>query len=159
MMATFEREIFITFRDYLPTAFFMRIYDMQYTPQKPFDFVLFIQGIFFGIEAKHQKSHLDFRRIKSHQLENMSQVETNGGHSFFIIRIEDEKKTHDKFRAFVISLAKLVELMEKSTKVSCNARDLEEWAEFEAKRIRLPSGRYTWNFPEFFEEFAKKGGY
>jgi len=135
----------------------MRIYDMQFTPQKPFDFALFVKGIFFAMEAKHQKSHLDFRRIKPHQLENMRKVVTNGGVSFFIIRIEDPKKTHDKFRAFVISLEKMEELMETSSKVSCNAQDLEEWAEFEAERIRLPSQKYTWDFPKFFERYIQKG--
>ena len=135
----------------------MRIYDMQFTPQKPFDFALFMKGIFFAIEAKHQKSHLDFRRIKPHQFEHMRKVVKNGGGSFFIIRIEDPKRTHEKFRAFVISLEKMEELMETSTKQSCNAKDLEKWAEFEAKRIRLPSQKYTWNFPMFFEKFIQKG--
>lgn len=131
---------------------------MQHTPQKPFDFELFYKGYFFAIEAKHQKSHLDFRRIKEHQLEHMRGVEENGGYAFFIIRIEDEKKTLGKFRAFVISRDKLVEMREVSNKASCNATDLEEWAEFEAERIRLPSKKYTWNFPEFFTEFVRKGG-
>lgn len=131
---------------------------MVHTPQKPFDFELFYKGLFFGLEAKHQKSHLDFRRIKAHQLENMRMVEQNGGYSFFIIRIEDVKKTHDKFRAFIISRQRLEEHMEESPKASCNARDLEEVAEFEAKRIRLPNGNYTWNFPEFFIEYVKRGG-
>ena len=158
-MASFEREIFIAFKDYLPTAYFRRIYDMMHTPQKPFDFELFYRGYFFGIEAKHQQSHLDFRRIKPHQLENMRQVEQNGGFSFFIIRIEDPKKAQKKFRAFVISRKVMEEHMEESTKASCNAADLEKIAEFEAKRERLPDGRYTWNFPEFFTEFVRTGGF
>ncbi len=131
---------------------------MRHTPQKPFDFELFYKGYFFGIEAKHQKSHLDFRRIKVHQLEHMKRVEENGGFAFFIIRIEDVKKTQDKFRAFVISRKKMVEMMEESSKVSCNATDLKVWAEFEATRVRLPSKKYTWDFPDFFSEFVRTGG-
>jgi penicillin-binding protein-related factor A (putative recombinase) len=157
-MATFEREIFIAFQDYLPTAFFRRIYDMRHTPQKPFDFELFHRGFFFAIEAKHQKSHLDFRRIKPHQLEHLHRVEENGGFSFFLIRIEDAKKVHDKFRAFIISLSRMEQMMEEIPKVSCNAGDLEKWAEVESTRIRLPSKKYCWDFPAFFEKFVSTGG-
>lgn len=132
---------------------------MRHTPQKPFDFELFYKGYFFGLEAKHQKTHLDFRRIKPHQLENMRQVEKNGGFSYFIIRIEDVKKTHDKFRAFIISRARLEKLVEVCGKASCNVVDLQGAAEFEADRIKLPNGKYTWNFPEFFIEFVKKGSF
>ena len=57
----------------------------------------------------------------------------------------------------MISLEKMEELMETSTKQSCNAKDLEGWAEFEAERIRLPSQKYTWNVPMFFERFIQKG--
>ena len=85
-------------------------------------------------------------------------MEENGGFSFFLIRIEDPKRTQDKFRAFVISRKRLVSLMENSGKSSCNAAELQENAEFVAKRIRLSSDKYTWNFPEFFEEFVRKGG-
>jgi len=131
---------------------------MAHTPQKPFDFELFYRGYFFALEAKHQKSHIDFRRIKPHQLESMRLVEVNGGFSFFLIRIEDPKKVQDKFRTFVISRKRLVSLMKKSNKSSCNASELQDNAEFEAKRIRLSSEKYTWNFPEFFEEFVRKGG-
>lgn len=153
--ATFEREIFIAFKDYFPKAFFVRIYDMQYTPQKPFDFVLFEGGIFYGIEAKHQKSHLDFRRIKEHQWEHLQKVEDNGGNAFFIIRIEDPKKAQKKFRGFVISMDQLKIMRDEIGKKSCNANDLEKYAEFEGERIKLPNGKYTWNFPEYFIEFRK----
>ena len=133
---------------------------MAYTPQKPFDFELFYRGLFFALEAKHQKSHLSFNRIKTHQLESMKLVEDNGGYSFFLIRIEDLKKTQDKFRAFIISRKRIVSLMKESNKSSCNASELKRWAEFEAARIRLSSEKYTytWNFPVFFEEFVQKGG-
>ncbi|MCK4613377.1 MAG: Holliday junction resolvase RecU [Thermoplasmata archaeon] len=132
---------------------------MAHTPQKPFDFELFYKGYFFALEAKHQKSHLDFRRVKAHQLESMRSVEVNGGFAFFFIRIEDPKKTHDKFRAFIISRKHLKKLIEESPKASCNAKELEGIAEFEAERIKLPAGEYTWNFPEFFQEFVRKGGF
>jgi len=150
-MVTFEREIFISFQYYLPTAFFQRIYDMRYTPQKPYDFELFYKGIYFGMEAKHQKSHLDFRRVKDHQRENMEKVEKNGGYSFFLIRLEDVKKVQKKFRGFLISRKRFEELEAEIPKKSCNATDLEKYAEFEAERIRLPSNKYAWN-----RSFGKK---
>jgi len=129
--ATFEREIFVGFKYYFPKAFFVRIYDMQYTPLKPFDFVLFQGGFFFGIEAKHQKGHLDFRRIKEHQIDHLKTVEENGGFAFFIIRIEDPKKAQKKFRAFVISKERLKFMEKEISKKSCNVKDLEKYAEFE----------------------------
>lgn len=125
---------------------------MQYTPEKPFDFVLFDGGMFFGLEAKHQKSHLDFRRIKDHQLEHLRKVEENGGYAYFIIRIEDPKKAQKKFRAFIISMKKLLLMKDEIGKKSCNVQDLEKYAEFEGSRIKLPNGNYTWNFPEYFSE-------
>jgi len=157
-LASFEREIFIAFQDFLPTAFFQRIYDMRYTPQKPYDFELFYQGYYFGLEAKHQKMHLDLRRIKDHQRANMKKVRQNGGYSFLLIRLEDPKKAQKKFRAFIISLEQFEQMEMETTKKSCNAKDLEVYAEFEAERIRLPSKKYTWNFPEFFIDFVKRGG-
>ncbi len=129
---------------------------MQYTPQKPFDFVLFNGGSFFGIEAKHQKNHLDFRRIKEHQLEHLKQVHDNGGDAFFIIRIEDTKKTQGKFRGFVISMDRLLTMKEEIGKKSCNEKDLEKYAEFEGTRIKLPNGKYTWDFPEYFIEIRER---
>lgn len=157
-MATFEREIFIAFQDHLPTAFFRRIYDMRHTPQKPFDFELFYKGYFFALEAKQQRSHLDFRRIKPHQFDHLRRVEENGGYSFFLVRIEDPKKSMDKFRAFVISLDRMEEMIREIPKASCNAGDLRTWAEMEAERVRLSPDRYCWNFPVFFEEFVRTGG-
>ena len=50
-MPTFEREIYYSFKFLMPQSYFRRIHDKYNTGQKPFDFEVFYQGLFFAIEA------------------------------------------------------------------------------------------------------------
>lgn len=147
----FEREIFISFTQGLSEAYFRRIYDMKYTPEKPFDFELYYKGNFIVFEAKHEKGRLRFRNIKRHQIENMKKVERNGGIAYFLVRIEDEKKALNKFRCFVVKLSDMLCLKGTGGKVSANANDLVEIAVYEAKREKF-KGRLGWDFYKFFKE-------
>jgi len=156
-LASFEREIYLSFKYTMPQAYFRRIYDRHYTGLKPFDFELFYQGFFFALEAKHQKGRLSLRRIHPHQKESLEKIMKNGGLSYFLIRIEDPKKFQNKFRAFVLYYPTFVVMIEELSKRSCNAQDLENYAEYEAKRIRIKEKYYGWSFPEFFEKVVRKG--
>ena len=156
-MASFEREIFLSFKHGMPQSYFRRIHDKHNTGEKPFDFEVFYQAFFFAIEAKHQKGRLGLRRIHPHQKEAMEKIMANGGISYFIIRIEDPKKFRGKFRAFVIHYDTFHKMMEEIDKKSCNAKDLEIYAEYEAERLKLEKSKYGWSFPVFFEEVAKQG--
>ena len=42
-------------------------------------------------------------------------------------------------------------------KKSCNAHDLECYAEYEAERRKVSERYYGWTFPVFFEEVARQG--
>ncbi len=158
-MPTFEREIFISFKYLMSQAYFRRIHDKFNTGLKPFDFELFYEGFFFGIEAKHQKNRLDLSRIHPHQKEAMEKILRNGGLSYFIIRIENPKMTRGKFRAFVIHYSTFIKMMLEIDKKSCNAKDLEFYAEYEAERLTLDKkkGYYGWSFNIFFERVVRKG--
>lgn len=151
---SFEREIFISFTQSMKEAYFRRIYDMKYTPEKPFDFELFYKGNFIVFEAKQEKGRLRFRNIKRHQIENMKKVEANGGKAYFLIRIEDEKKALNKFRCFIVKLSDMLYLKETVGKVSVNVKDLEEIAVYEAKRVKF-NEKYGWDFYKFFLNLLK----
>ena len=156
-MPTFEREIYYSFKFTMQGAYFRRIHDKYNTGQKPFDFEVFYQGFFFAIEAKHQKGRLNLSRIHPHQKEAMEKIMRNGGFSYFIIRIEDQKKTRGKFRAFVIHYETFITMMEEIGKKSCNAHDLESYSEYEAVRGKVSERYYGWTFHEFFEEVVRRG--
>lgn len=146
---TFEREVFISFKYGMTNAYFRRIYDMKYTPEKPFDFELFYKGKFIVFEAKHEKGRLRFRNIKRHQIENMKKVEKNGGQAYFLVRIEDEKKSLNKFRCFVVKLSDMLCLKGTTGKVSANANDLAQIAIYESNRAKF-NGKYGWDFYNYF---------
>lgn len=146
---TFEREVFISLKEGMKEAYFRRIYDMKFTPEKPFDFELFFDNKFIALEAKHEKGRLRFRNIKRHQIENLKKIERNGGISFFLVRIEDEHKKVNKFRCFIVKLSDMLYLKETVGKVSANADDLEKIAVYEAKRKKF-NKKYGWDFSNFF---------
>jgi len=156
-MPTFEREIYHSFKFTMQGAYFRRIYDKYNTGLKPFDFEVFYQGFFFAIEAKHQKGRLNLSRVHPHQKEAMEKIMRNGGFSYFIIRIEDTKKTRGKFRAFVIHYETFLKMMEEIGKKSCNAHDLESYSEYEAERGKVSKLYYGWTFHKFFEEVVSRG--
>jgi len=157
--STFEREVFVSFTEGLPQAHFVKHYDRRHVGQRPFDFEIFYRGCFFGLEAKHAADRLPLRRFHPHQQEALARVVDNGGLAFVIIRIEDTKKTLNKFRAFAITPDRLVGLGKAANKRSVNAKDLAEGyedtpgAQYEAKRVKF-GARYGWDFALFFEEQA-----
>jgi len=156
-MPTFEREIYNSFKFRMSHAYFRRIYDKYNTGLKPFDFSVFYKGLFFAIEAKHQKGRLNLSRIHPHQKEAMEKIMKNGGFSYFIIRIEDPKKKQKKFRAFIIHYDTFQTMMKEIDKKSCNATDLGQYAEYEARREKVSDRYYGWSFSEYFEEVARQG--
>ena len=156
-MPTFEREIYHSLKFTMTRAYFRRIHDRYNTGLKPFDFEIFYLGFFFAIEAKHQKGRLNLSRIHPHQKEAMEKIMRNGGFSYFIIRIEDQKKARGKFRAFVIHYETFLKMMEEIGKKSCNAHDLENYSEYEAERVKVSERYYGWTFHKFFEEVVRRG--
>lgn len=159
--SAFEREIHISFSSGMPQAHFQKHYDKRHAGQRPFDFEIFCQNCFFGLEAKHAADRLPLRRFHPHQREALEKVVDNGGFAYLLVRIENTKLKRNKFQAFAITPHRLLSLAEALGKSSVNAKDLAEGgaglpgAEFIATRMKYEKG-YGWNYPIFFEQQVRR---
>ncbi len=157
--SSFEREVYVSFAEGLPQAHFVKHFDKRHAGRRPFDFEVFYRGCFFALEAKHAADRLQLRRLHPHQKEALARVVDNGGYAFVLIRIEDTKKTLNKFRAFAITPHRLEGLAAAGNKTSVNARDLAEGlgsapgADYKARRTKF-GDRYGWDYALFFEGLA-----